>query len=33
VPGLARNVLNDRVTDVKAIKQMVKNWRADYMRA
>jgi uncharacterized protein DUF6526 len=33
LPGLARNVLNDKVTDVKAIKQMVKNWRADYMRA
>ena len=33
LPGLARKVLNDKVTDIKAIKQMVKNWRADYMRA
>jgi Family of unknown function (DUF6526) len=33
LPGLARKVLNDKVADIKAIKQMVKNWRADYMRA
>ncbi len=33
LPGLARKVLNDKVADSKAIKQMVKNWRADYMRA
>jgi Family of unknown function (DUF6526) len=33
LPDLARKVLNDKVTDIKAIKQMVKNWRADYLRA
>lgn len=33
LPGLARKVLNDKVTEIKAIKQMVKNWRADYLRA
>ena len=33
LPELARKVLNDRVTDLKAIKQSVKQWRADYLRA
>jgi uncharacterized protein DUF6526 len=33
LPGLARKVLNGKVTDIKAIKQMVKNWREDYLRA
>jgi Family of unknown function (DUF6526) len=33
LPGLARKVLNDKVTEIKAIKQMVKNWRPDYLRA
>ncbi len=33
LPGLARKVLNDKLTDTKAIKQIVKNWRADYLRA
>jgi len=33
LPGLARKVLNDKLTDTKAIKQMVQNWRADYLRA
>jgi len=33
LPGLARKVLNDKMTDTKAIKQMVQNWRADYLRA
>jgi hypothetical protein len=33
LPGLARKVLNDKVTDRKAIKQMVQHWRADYLRA
>jgi Family of unknown function (DUF6526) len=33
LPGLARKVLDDKVTDVRAIKQMVQNWRADYLRA
>ena len=33
LPALARKVLNDKMTDVKAIKQMVQNWRPDYLRA
>lgn len=33
LPGLARKVLNDKLTDRKAIKQMVQSWRADYLRA
>jgi hypothetical protein len=33
LPPLARKVLTDKVTDRKAIKQMVKNWRPDYLRA
>jgi Family of unknown function (DUF6526) len=33
LPDLARKVLNDKVTDLKTIKQSVKNWRPDYLRA
>ncbi|MGB7845326.1 MAG: DUF6526 family protein [Candidatus Acidiferrum sp.] len=33
LPTLARKVLNDKLTDIKAIKKMVQNWRADYLRA
>jgi len=33
LPDLARKVLNDKVTDAKTIKQSVKNWRADHLRA
>jgi hypothetical protein len=33
LPRLARKVLTDKLTDRKAIKQMVKNWRADDLRA
>lgn len=33
LPGLARRVLNDKLTDGKAIKQMVQHWRADHLRA
>jgi hypothetical protein len=33
LPGLAQKVLTDKITDQKTIKQMVKNWRADYLRA
>jgi Family of unknown function (DUF6526) len=33
LPALARKVLNDKLTDGKTIKQMVKNWRADFLRA
>jgi hypothetical protein len=33
LPGLAQKVLTGKLTDQKTIKQMVKNWRADYLRA
>ena len=33
LPELARKVWNDKVTDLKAIKRSVKQWRADYLRA
>jgi len=33
LPGLARKVLEEKLLDRKQIKQMVKNWRADQMRA
>ena len=33
LPGLINKVLTDKISDQKAIKQMVKNWRADYLRA
>jgi len=33
LPDLARKVLADKITDLKTIKRMVKNWRADYLRA
>jgi Family of unknown function (DUF6526) len=33
LPDLARKVFNDKLTDTKTIKKMVKNWRADYLRA
>lgn len=33
LPALARKVLNDKVMDSKTIKQSVKHWRADYLRA
>ncbi|MBZ5660159.1 MAG: DUF6526 family protein [Acidobacteriia bacterium] len=33
LPGLARKVLDDKITDRKAIKKMVKDWQADWMRA
>jgi hypothetical protein len=32
LPGLARKVLDDKLTDRKAIKKLVKTWQADYMR-
>jgi hypothetical protein len=32
LPALARKVLADHITDRKAIKQLVKNWQADYLR-
>ncbi|HXN51619.1 MAG TPA: DUF6526 family protein [Candidatus Acidoferrum sp.] len=33
LPVLARKVLDDKVTERRAIKQMVKNWKPDYLRA
>ncbi|HXP22917.1 MAG TPA: DUF6526 family protein [Candidatus Sulfotelmatobacter sp.] len=33
LPALARKVLNDNLTDRKAIKKMVQTWRPDYLRA
>ena len=33
LPALARKVLNENLQDRKQIKQMVQNWKADYLRA
>ena len=33
LPVLARKVLEEQLSDQKAIKQMVQNWRADHLRA
>jgi hypothetical protein len=33
LPALARKVLDEKVNERKAIKQMVKSWRPDYLRA
>lgn len=33
LPALARQVLEEKLTNRKAIKQRVKNWRPDYQRA
>jgi Family of unknown function (DUF6526) len=33
LPTLARKVLDEKIKDRKAIKQQIKNWRADYLRA
>jgi hypothetical protein len=33
LPLLARKVLDDKVTERKAIKQLVRNWKPDYLRA
>jgi hypothetical protein len=33
LPGLARKVLDERLTDRRAIKQLIKNWQADHLRA
>jgi len=33
LPALMRKVLDERVTTRKAIKQLIKNWRPDYLRA
>lgn len=33
LPGLARRVLDERLSDRKAIKQMIVEWQADHLRA
>jgi hypothetical protein len=33
LPELCRTVLNDKMTDGRAIKKMVKDWQADHLRA
>jgi len=33
LPALMKKVLDEKVTSRKAIKQLVKNWRPDYLRA
>lgn len=33
LPTLARQILNDKITDQKTIKKSIKAWRADYLRA
>ncbi len=33
LPGLVRKVLNDKIGDRKAIKQMILNWQPDNLRA
>lgn len=33
LPALMRKVLDEKVTSRKAIKQVIKNWRPDYLRA
>lgn len=33
LPALARRVLDERLTDRKAIKQLIKTWEADHLRA
>lgn len=33
LPALARRVLDEKLTDQKAIKRLIKEWRADHLRA
>jgi hypothetical protein len=33
LPALARKVLDEKMTERKAIKQLIKSWRPDYQRA
>ena len=33
LPALARKVLDEKMTERKAIKQMVKSWKPDFLRA
>jgi hypothetical protein len=33
LPALARRVLDEKITDEKEIKKLIKEWRADHLRA
>jgi len=33
LPDLARKVLDENLTDRKAIKKLIRNWQPDYLRA
>ena len=33
LPALARKVLDEKLSERKAVKQLVKNWKPDYLRA
>jgi hypothetical protein len=33
LPALARKVLDEKLAERKAIKQLIKNWKPDYLRA
>jgi hypothetical protein len=33
LPGLAKRVLDEKITDQKEIKKLIKAWRADHLRA
>ena len=33
LPALARKILDEKLNDRKAIKQLIKNWQGDYLRA
>jgi hypothetical protein len=33
LPQLMRRVLDEKLTERKAIKALIKNWRPDYLRA
>jgi hypothetical protein len=33
LPALARKVLDEKMNDRKAIKQLIKDWQGDYLRA
>ncbi len=33
LPALAKRVLDEKITDEKEIKKLIKEWRADYLRA
>ncbi len=33
LPGLARQVLDEKLSDRKAIKRRIKNWQGDFLRA